>query len=69
MEWRVISSWPAVNASLQKFIQVKIGKMDIYLQWIVAILMVLVNLDVHQIVGYHYFDHHQRSRGSSVRLL
>ena len=22
-----------------------------------------------QIVGYHYFDHHQPSRGSSVRLL
>ena len=33
-----------------------------------SILMVLVDLDVHQIVGYHYFDHHQPSRGSSVRL-
>ena len=31
-----------------------------------SILMVLVDLDVHQIVGYHYFDHHQPSRG--VRL-
>ena len=28
--------------------------------------MILVDLDVHQIVGYHYFDHHQPSRG--VRL-
>ena len=26
------------------------------------ILMVLVDLDVLQIVGYHYFDHHQRVR-------
>ena len=26
-----------------------------------SILMVLVDLDVHQIVGYHYFDHHQPS--------
>ena len=34
-----------------------------------SILMVLVDLDVNQIVGYHYFDHHQPSRGSSVRLL
>ena len=34
-----------------------------------SILMVLVDLDVHQIVGYHYFDHYQPSRGSSVRLL
>ena len=34
-----------------------------------SILMVLVELDVHQIVGYHYFDHNQLSRGSSVRLL
>ena len=34
-----------------------------------SIMMVLVGLDVHQIVGYHYFDHHQPSRGSSVRLL
>ena len=34
-----------------------------------SILMVLVELDVHQIVGYHYFDHHQPSRGSLVRLL
>ena len=33
-----------------------------------SILMVLVDLDVNQIVGYHYFDHHQPSRGSSVRL-
>ena len=31
-----------------------------------SILMVLVDLDVHQIVGYHYFDHHQPCRG--VRL-
>ena len=36
---------------------------------IFALLILLVNLDVHQIVGYHYFDHHQPSRGSSVRLL
>ena len=34
-----------------------------------SIPMVLVDLDVHQIVGYHYFDYHQPSRGSSVRLL
>ena len=34
-----------------------------------SIMMVLVGLDVHQIVGYHSFDHHQPSRGSSVRLL
>ena len=45
------------------------NKMDIYLQWIVAIPIILVDLDVHQIVGYHYFNHHQPSRGSSVRLL
>ena len=32
-----------------------------------SILMVLVDLDVHQIVGYHYFDHHQPSRGGSVK--
>ena len=30
-----------------------------------SIPMVLVDLDVHQIVGYHYFDYHQPSRGSS----
>ena len=24
-----------------------------------SILMVLVDLDVHQIVGHHYFDHNQ----------
>ena len=34
-----------------------------------SILMVLVDLDVHQIVDYHYFDHHQPSKESSVRLL
>ena len=34
-----------------------------------SILMVMMDLDVYQIVGYHYFDHHQPSRGSSVRLL
>ena len=34
-----------------------------------SILMVLVDLDVLQIVGYHYFDHHQPSRVSSVRIL
>ena len=39
------------------------------IQWIVAFLIVLVDLDVHQIVGYHYFNHHQPSRGRSVRLL
>ena len=27
-----------------------------------SIIMVLVDLDVLQIVGYHYFDHHQRVR-------
>ena len=32
-----------------------------------SILMVLVDLDVHQIVGYHYCDHHQPSRGGSVK--
>ena len=32
-----------------------------------SILMVLVDLDVHQIVSYHYFDHHQPSRGGSVQ--
>ena len=41
----------------------------LYIQWIVAFLIILVDLDVHQIVGNHYFDHHQTSRGSSVRLL
>ena len=34
-----------------------------------SILMVLVDLDVHKIVDYRNFDHHQSSRGSSVRLL
>ena len=34
-----------------------------------SILMVLVELDVDQIVVFHYNDHHQPSRGSSVRLL
>ena len=33
-----------------------------------SIPMVLVDLDVHQIVGYHYFDYHQPSRGSLVTL-
>ena len=40
-----------------------------------SILMALVDLDVHQIVGYHYFESkfliitiHQPFRGSSVRL-
>ena len=32
-----------------------------------SIIMVLVDLDVLQIVGYHYFDHHQPSRGGSVK--
>ena len=35
---------------------------------IVALLILLVNLDVQQIVGYHHFDLHQFSRGSSVWL-
>ena len=30
-----------------------------------SILMVLVDVDFHQIVGYHYFDYHQPSRWSS----
>ena len=33
-----------------------------------SILMVLVDLDVHQIVGYHYFDLHQPFRGNSVKF-
>ena len=31
-----------------------------------SIIMVLVDLDVHQIVGYHYYDHHQPSRVQST---
>ena len=33
-----------------------------------SILMVLVHLDVHKIVTFHYFDPIQPSRGSTVRL-
>ena len=33
-----------------------------------SILMVLVNLDIHRIVSFHYFDPTQPSRGSMVRL-
>ena len=33
-----------------------------------SILMALVDLDVHQIVGYHHFDHHH-SPAFQVRLL
>ena len=29
-----------------------------------SILMFLVDLDVHQIAGYHFFDHHLPSRGA-----
>ena len=40
---------------------------QVVVEKIVVLLIVLVDLDVHQIVGYHYFNHHQPSRGSSVR--